>query len=455
MNANILVVDDETNFRVLAQEALTAEGFEVRVAGTLTKARKAIEEASPDVIVLDRRLPDGDGLDFLKKIRAESLSGPIVIVVTAYGDVTNAVEALKSGATDYLTKPVHLADLTVKLRKALEARGLRDRLTIARNSSVKPKMVEPISQAMKETVYRLKQVSTSPMTPVLLQGPSGSGKQYAAEMLHELTWKEIDADAPFVELNCSALPEQLIESELFGAEKGAFTDAKSSRRGLFEMADGGTLFLDEIAELPLIAQAKLLKFLDTMRFRRLGGEREISVRLRLVAASNSDIVTQVKKGRMREDLYHRMAVFCISIPALSERREDIKDLAQEFVRFFGGRVKKRLTGISPSAMARLESYGYPGNVRELRNIIERAVILCQGPEITEKDLILATQLATVSNDASFFSQALNADGSVPSLQEIESQYVSHVLRHLNGQRTAAAQALGISYPTFLKYMKEG
>ena len=454
MNASVLVVDDETNFRLLAQEALQAEGFEVRVAGTLKKARTELDLASPDIIVLDRRLPDGDGLDFLRAIRAEAPTGPIVIVVTAYGDVANAVEALQVGATDYLTKPIHAADLAVKLSKALEARGLRDRLAIVRGSAVGPPMVTPTSAAMREVIERLRQVSVSPMTPVLLCAPSGAGKQYAAEILHGLTWRDTDPDAPFVEVNCSALPEHLVESELFGFEKGAFTDAKSSRRGRFEMADGGTLFLDEVAELPLNVQAKLLKFIDTMRFRRLGGERELAVRFRLVAATNRDVLTLVNEGRMREDLYHRLAVFCVSIPPLRDRREDIKDLATAFVTFFGARVKKHLTGITSDAVTLLESYNYPGNVRELRNIVERGVILCRGSEVTANDVILPSQLATSPRGAAFFTQSLNADGSVPQLREVEYHYVAHVLEHLGGRRMSAAEALGISYPTFLKYVKE-
>jgi two-component system response regulator AtoC len=460
MNPSVLVVDDEQVFRLLAEEALAGEGFEVRTAETLKKARAEFERGTPDVVVMDRRMPDGDGIDFLRELRSEAASGrtsgPIVIVVTAYGDVENAVAALKAGASDYLTKPVQITDLIVKLRKVLEARGLQDRLAIARSSSAALPMVEPRSAAMREVLDRLRKVSVSPLTPVFLDGPSGVGKQRAAELLHALTWLETDPNAPFLEVNCAALPNELVESELFGHEKGAFTDARSMRRGLIEMAAGGTLFLDEITELPPRSQAKLLKFLDSMRFRRLGGEREIAVELRVVAASNQDLREAVMSGRFREDLYHRLAVFWLSIPPLHARREDIPELARAFVSFFAARINKRVAGIAPRALQALASYEYPGNVRELRNIIERAVILARGVEVEERDIILpgATAPASAAGEEAFFRLPPGGDGTPPSLLEVERAYVARILEHCGGKRVVAAQTLGISYPTFLKRIRE-
>ena len=375
MRGSILLVEDDRAFRLVAEAALVSEGFEVRAAGTLAQARAALNEATPDVVILDRRLPDGDGIEFLKEQRSDSTAAPLFVVITAYGDVENAVEALRTGAWDYLVKPIQLTDLVVKLGKALQARGLKDRLELARSTAAGPPRIASRSAAMHEVENRLRQVAISPLTPVLILGPSGVGKQHAAEMLHEATYASIDRDAPFVEVNCAALPDELVESELFGHERGAFTDAKSARRGLIEIADGGTLFLDEVTDLPLRSQAKLLKFIDGMRFRRLGGEREIEVRLRVVAATNQDIILAVRDGRFREDLYHRLAVFALPIPPLSERPEDIPELARTFVRFFASRMKRRVTGLSAEALAALGRYPYPGNVRELRNIIERAVIL--------------------------------------------------------------------------------
>ncbi len=454
MNPSVLVVDDEAVFRVLAEEALSSEGFEVRTVESLKRAKAEIDVAAPDVLVIDRRLPDGDGIDFLKALAGDLAPATVVIVVTAYGDVENAVEALKAGASDYLTKPVQLTDLIVKLRKVLETRGLRDRLEIARNSAAGPPTVEPRSPAMREVMERLRSVSRSPLTPVLVHGASGVGKQKAAETLHALTGSAGDQDAPFVEVNCAALPDDLVESELFGHEKGAFTDAKTTRRGLIEMAAGGTLFLDEITELPLRSQAKLLKFLDTMRFRRLGGQREVSVDLRVVAATNQDIQGLVKTGRFREDLYHRLAVFVVVLPPLTGRPEDVPELARAFAAHFAGRLRKRSLSLSRRALEKLRGYDYPGNVRELRNIIERAVILAAGPEVTEHDIVLPDRSRPENPDASFFGIGLRADGTPPALEEIERAYVVRVLRQFEGHRTAAAQALGVSYPTFLKRLRE-
>jgi two-component system response regulator AtoC len=453
MRPTVLVVDDERIFRVLAEEALSAEGFDVRTASTLARARAELDKASPDVMILDRRLPDGDGIEMLRELRAADQTTSLVIVVTAYGDVENAVEALQAGAVDYLTKPLQVTDLVIKLRKVLETRGLRDRLALAKVSDARPPAIQPISAASREVMSQLERVAQSPLTPVFLVGPSGSGKQYAAELLHRMTFPTEPDNAPFVEVNCAALPAHLVESELFGHERGAFTDAKTMRRGLIEMADGGTLFLDEITELPEPSQAKLLKFLDTMRFRRLGAQREIEVSLRVVAATNRD-VRKIDSARFREDLYHRLAVFLVNIPPLSERREDIAELAEGFVRYFAGRVKKRITGISTEALRALSAYHFPGNVRELRNIIERAIILAQDGEITARDIILPTRTGDRPQTNAFFAMALGPDGAPPPAEVVERAYVARVLEHFNGKRVIAAQALGISYPTFLKRLRE-
>ena len=452
MRPSVLVVDDERSFRLLAEEALSSEGFEVRTASTIGRARVELDRSAPDVMILDRRLPDGDGIDLLRDLANSGQLTSQVIVVTAYADVDNAVEALRAGAVDYLTKPLQVTDLIIKVRKVLEARGLRDRLALAKSEGKSP-AIAPKSAAARDVAFKLQQVAESPFTPVFLAGPSGAGKQHAAEMLHKMTFADHPDGAPFVEVNCAALPSHLVESELFGHERGAFTDAKSMRRGLIELAHGGTLFLDEITELPEPSQAKLLKFLDSMRFRRLGGQREIEVGLRVVAATNRD-VHKIDPARFREDLYHRLAVFLVQIPSLAERREDIPELVESFVRYFAGRVKKRITGIAPGAMSALSAYSYPGNVRELRNIIERAIILAHGPEISERDVILPERREVRGDPPSFFSVRLSADGTPPPVEVVERSYVARVLEHLGGKRMAAAQTLGISYPTFLKRLRE-
>jgi DNA-binding NtrC family response regulator len=265
-------------------------------------------------------------------------------------------------------------------------------------------------------------------------------------------------EAAFVEVNCAALPAELVESELFGHEKGAFTDARATRRGLVEMADGGTLFLDEVTELPERSQAKLLKFLDTMRFRRVGGEREMSVQLRIVAATNRDVAQEVASGKFREDLFHRVSVFTIPVPPLRDRREDIPALAAAFTSFFAQRVKKRAIGVSRAALEKLSQYDYPGNVRELRNIVERAVILTKGTEIDAADVVLprmdTSPPAAAPNAPSFFHVDLGLDGNPQTAESVEQGYVKRVLEHFGGKRTQAAQALGISYPTFLRRLRE-
>jgi two-component system response regulator AtoC len=456
MRASVLVVDDERVFRVMSEEALTAKGFDVRTAATLAKARSELERSTPDVILLDRRLPDGDGLELLGRATSDHRGGgPYVIVVTAYGDVENAVEALRAGAADYLTKPIQITDLLVKLDKVLEARGLRDRLRLARTSAARPPLREGKSAAERALRESLRSVATSPSTPVLLMGPSGAGKQCAAELLHAMTYANAE-EAPFVEVNCAALPAELVESELFGHEKGAFTDARATRRGLVEMADGGTLFLDEVTELPERSQAKLLKFLDAMRFRRVGGEREIAVQSRIVAATNQDVAQAVASGRLREDLFHRISVFSVHVPALRERREDIPDLAASFATFFAQRVKKRVSGLSLAARDLLVQYDYPGNVRELRNILERAVILTKSTEIQPEDIVLARTdpLPPTSGEAPFFAVELSPDGSPRTAEQVEQAYVKRVLDHFAGKRTQAALALGVSYPTFLRRLRE-
>ena len=452
MKPSVLIVDDERVFCTLARTSLLTEGFEVRTAGTLSKGRAELERMVPDVLVVDRRLPDGDGIELLREV-SDDAGGPIVLIVTAYGDVANAVDALQAGAADYLVKPIQIADLALKIRKAIEVRGLHDRLSLASRAAAGVE-IESRDPAMRAVVEVLRRVSTSPFTPVLLCGPSGVGKQCAAEALHAMTHPEPGRGVPFVDVNCAALPTQLVESELFGHERGAFTDAKSSRRGLVEMANGGTLFLDEIAELPEPSQAKLLKFLDTMRFRRLGGQRELSVSLRIVAATNQDIDALVREGRLREDLYHRLSVFLIRLPPLVTRREDIPDLADTFVRQCSAKIKKRISGLTPAALQKLRAYDFPGNVRELRNIIERAVILARTERVEPEDIVRSPRAERDAAAGAFFSVRLGPSAVPPAVEQVERQYVLRVLEHMNGRRMAAAQLLGLSYPTFLKRLRE-
>ncbi len=449
MRAAVLVVDDERSFRVMAEEALSGEGLTVRTAANLALARRALARETPDVMILDRRLPDGDGIELL----SELTGGPVTIMVTAYGDIDSAIQALRAGAAEYLTKPLLVADLIVKVERALERRGLNDRLALAESALVRPPIAASASPAYQAVERQLTQVSASPLTPVLITGPSGAGKQRAAELLHGLTYRGQEG-APFVELNCAALPAELVESELFGHERGAFTDAKTTRRGLAELASGGTLFLDEVTELPERAQAKLLKFLDTMTLRRVGGERPIEVSLRVVAASNQDVPQAVRAGDFRADLYHRLSVFTVAMPRLCDRRCDIIPLAESFVDFFAGRLKKRTRGLTKAAQERLLRYDFPGNVRELRNIMERAVILASGAEVGAADVLLGEAPPVTGSQESFFSVQRLDGKPPPPLAEVENAYLQRVLAYAEGRRVEAARLLGISYPAFLRRLRE-
>jgi two-component system response regulator AtoC len=447
----VMVVDDETSFRLLLAEALGAEGYEVVEAGTLTRARTLVSRSMPAVMVLDRRLPDGDGIDFLEELRRSTADPPMVLVVTAYGDVESAVTALRAGAADYLVKPINLTDLLVKVGKVLESRGLRDRLDLARARSRGPDVVAPQSAAMRRVFEKVGQVAKSPETSVFLFGPSGSGKQVLAEVVHRETWGPAADDRPFVEVNCALLSDDRGDAELFGQEGAA---GGAPRRGLIERANGGTLFLDEIGDLPPRVQAKLLKFCDTRRYVRVGGERELGVELRVIAATNQDVEAAIKSGQLRADLYHRLAVFRLDLPRLVDRLEDIGPLAESFVRFHAEKVRKKLGGLHPEAVVALKGYDWPGNVRELKNVVERAVILAAGPQVRPEDIVLPGPSTPGPTGPVFFTIRTEGKAEPPPIHEVERRYVARVLEHFEGKRMVAAQALGISYPTFLKRLRE-
>jgi DNA-binding NtrC family response regulator len=440
-----LLVDDDRSFSSLAAAALRREGFAVTLARSLHEAREALALSPPELVVLDRRLPDGDGMEFLPEVRQRVPSAP-VLMVTAYGDIASAVDAVRAGAADYLTKPIELADLLMKARRALDAVRLRDRLEQAEAElSTRHRLILPTSGAMRQVLNILERVAHTPRSPVLLLGETGTGKEAMARHFHQLAF---GSEAPFVHLNCAALPETTFESELFGHERGAFTDARTSRRGLVEVANGGTLFLDEIGELPLPLQAKLLTFLDSGSFRRLGGTAELRGSARIVAATNRDLESGVRDGSFREDLWFRLAVFKVQLPPLRERREDILPLAEGFIVQLDAEFGRRGSMLSQRARERLLSYRFPGNVRELRNVLERALVLEPAPEI-QLDVLDSGGRVTSSPAAIDESTFVVSDGPIP-LETLEKRYARFVLDRLGGRRMDAAQALGVSYPTFLK-----
>ena len=444
----VLIVDDEKTFRLVSQAALSAEGYEVLAASSGGQGVDLARTARPDVVVLDRNLPDADGLAVLQTLRGEGgPEAPSVIMATAYGEVENAVQAIKAGAFDYLSKPLQLPDLVVTVRRAFETRKLEHRA--ASFSGVAQRRLSRRgfageSAAARRTVELAEKVAASPETTVLITGESGVGKQVIAQLIHLRTPRR--ASEPFVELNCAAVPEQLLESELFGHEPGAFTDARRPRAGLLEQADGGTLFLDEIGDMPLETQSKILKVLETQTFRRLGGERDRTTSVRFIAATHHDLQQAVRTGAFRTDLFHRLDVFRIEVPPLRQRRSDVVPLARAFLEEFAARAGKPLRALSPEAEQLLARYDFPGNVRELRNLIERAVILESGPVLGAASLSLPAA-ASPSGEAA--PDWLETDPP-PSLESLERRYLERLLERAGGNRSQVARWMGVSYPTVVK-----
>jgi DNA-binding NtrC family response regulator len=452
MAARVLIVDDEKTFRLAAQAGLAAEGHEVRTAASGGEALNVARAFSPDVVVLDRNLPDADGLSVLARLREEGGDdAPLVVMATAYGEIENAVQALKAGAVDYLTKPIQLPTLVLTIEKALESRRLRRRaagLSVTARRRLERGFCAGDSPGMRAVLDLVDKVAASPDTTVLVEGESGTGKQLVAHLVHVKTPGR--RDAPFVELNCAAIPETLLESELFGFERGAFTDAKRSKPGLLEEAEGGTLFLDEVGDMPLATQAKLLKVLETQVFRRLGGTRDITTDVRFVAATHRDLSEEVRAGRFRLDLFHRLDVFRVSIPPLRERPQDILPLARFFLADLAARVGKAITGLAPTTERRLTAYAFPGNVRELRNVIERAVILESGPVLGESSVILRADRSAPPPSAAPSGAPPAPSEPPPSLAEVERAYLESLLQRAGGNKSQVARWMGVSYPTVQK-----
>jgi DNA-binding NtrC family response regulator len=455
MKPTVLVIDDEKTFRIVAEEALSSEGFTVSTAPTGAAGLAAWQREPCDLVILDRHLPDTDGISVLEAMARESRErglDTLVVIATAYADVASAVQSLKLGAFDYLSKPLQLPELVVTVRKALEAKRLRAqvRQLTGRAQAAMGDFVPGASAAMQRVIDMVDKVAEATETTVLIQGESGTGKELIADLIVRKTPGR--RDGPFVEVNCASLPESLLESELFGYERGAFTDAKAQKRGLFEEADRGTLLLDEVGEMPLATQAKLLKVLEEMTFRRLGGTRDLSVDVRIVAATNKELADEVARGAFRLDLYHRLDVFHIRVPPLRDRREDILPLARHFLARFAGRMRKPVARFSPETERQLAAYDYPGNVRELRNVIERAVILSTGESIDPDCIVLSgpTRVAVPAVPAAFFALELDPAGKPPDLAGLERAYIARLLEFAGGNRTAVARLLGVSYPTIAK-----
>ena len=452
MKPTVLVVDDEKTFRIVVEEALTPEGVQVLTAASARAGLEAWQREAPDLVILDRNLPDMDGMQVLERMTREGRERgiePLVVMATAYADVASAVAALKAGAFDYLAKPLQLPELVATVRKALETSRLRAqvRALADRASAAVGQFVPGDSAVMRQVLDMVDKVAQARDTTVLIQGESGTGKELIAELIHRKTPGR--SDQPFVAFNCASVPEGLVESELFGHDRGAFTDARALKHGRFEEADGGTLFLDEVAELQPGTQAKLLRVLEETTFRRLGGTRDLNVSVRLIAATNKDLAGEVGRGVFRLDLYHRLDVFHLKLPALRDRREDIVPLARHFLDIMTARMGRGALRFAPAAEAILRGYDYPGNARELRNIVERAVIL-SGGDVVDADSIMLTAQSRPRQATAFFSIERAAGGAPPSLVDLEKAYIAQLLEFTGGNRTQVARILGISYPTIAK-----
>ncbi|MCE5194264.1 MAG: sigma-54 dependent transcriptional regulator [Nitrospiraceae bacterium] len=437
----ILVVDDEPLQRNILKTILEDNGYETFVASSGEEAIDISKKFNPDLILTDLKLGEMDGVQVLNEVKNGAIS-PAVIIMTAFGTVASAVEAMKKGAFDYLTKPLDKDVLLLTVKRALERMDL-----IKENKQLHQALYEKFSiegiignsSKMKEALNIAKKISTSHAT-VLILGESGTGKELMAHAIH---YNSTRRAKPFTAINCAAIPENLLESELFGYEAGAFTGAASRRTGLFEASTGGTLFLDEIGDMPLITQSKILRALQEKEIRRLGGKESIKVDVRIITATNKDIEQEIKKGNFREDLYYRLKVVRIELPALRNRKEDILELANYFINKYNNEFGKRIKGIDNSAIKALIDYHWPGNIRQLESVIETAVLMCDSSLITMKDVKNELRL---SEHAGTFDMDIPEEGI--NFEELERKLLKKAMIKSNNVAAKAARLLGMSYKTF-------
>ena len=447
----ILVVDDEYLIRWSLQQDLAKEGYEVLVAESGEEALRVVRETPPDMVLLDIQLPGMDGVKTLGEIK-KLYPEIVVIMITAYAMVDTAVAAMKLGAHDYINKPYNLEGVKLSIRKGLETNRLKgevQRLREQQHGRFGVNTIIAESPSMRQVLEIVKRVAASNATTVLLLGESGTGKDLVAKAIH---YSSARAEKPFMAVNCASLPEHLLESELFGHERGAYTDAKGMKKGLFELADEGTLFLDEIGEMRADLQAKLLRVIEEKSFRRVGGVKDIQVDVRILAASNKDLEAERAAGRFRDDLYYRLKVVPITLSPLRERREDIRPLARHYIQRFNQEFGKEMAGLSAGAEKAMLGYSWPGNVRELKNVMERAFILESGETVEASDL-----------PPEIFGGSGPAGGSPPgfdlppegiSMEKMEEDLVRKALAQTGGNQTRAARLLDISRDSLRYRMKK-
>lgn len=438
--ARILIVDDENRMRETLAIILDGQGYEVEQVADGVTALEVLEREIYDLLITDLRMDPISGIDLLREVQRRDIQ-IAVIMITAFGTIESAVEAMKLGACDYLTKPFQRDEILLKVRSALEKQRLARRIELYEKEFGDHYAVENIigcSEQMREVIQTIQIVANSDTT-VLITGETGTGKELVAKAIHNLSRRKKE---PFVAINCAALPEQLLESELFGHARGAFTGASSTRKGLMEEADGGTFFLDEVSSMPLGLQAKLLRALQEKAIRRVGENKTINLDVRIVSATNEDLLEKVKEHTFRQDLYYRLSVVPIQLPPLRVRSGDILKLAEHFLREFSRREHKQIKGFDTSAVVALNNYSYPGNVRELENIIERAVTLCRGNIITARELPAELKVETRSEPS-----------NLKALEQQEKVLVEIAVKRNIGNLDKAAEELGIGRTTLWRKMK--
>ncbi len=451
MPKRILIIDDEKAIRWSLGEALKNAQYEVEEAENGKKGIELFQDDPADLVILDLKLPDIDGLKVLNKLKGIERDVP-VIMMTAYGEVETAVEAIKSGSYDFVLKPFQLEKMKVTIKNALETSMLRSELDGIRQKDRENydfKNFLGKSAVMKEVFRKVKKIGESKASTILIQGESGTGKELVARAIHESSGGK---NMPFLEINCAALPETLLESELFGHEKGAFTDAKYRKKGLFELAEGGTIFLDEIGEMGITLQSRLLRVIENKTFRRVGGVKDLRVNTRIISATNRDLQQAIKDGSFRNDLYYRLQVIPICLPPLRERTEDIELLANHFISVFNREFKKSVKKIRPEVTAALQSYSWPGNVRELRNVIERAMLLEVEDELLPEHI--PTEISRGEEAPGESEDATSLDALSPmSIREMEKLLITRILADTGGNKSKAARILGISRQTLREKTK--
>jgi len=450
----VLLVEDDDSLRQLLVEELEDRGLQVRALASAEEAVGSLESWEPALVVSDLRLPGADGMALLRRVKSMQ-AAPAFLVITAFGSIQQAVAALKEGADEFLTKPLDLEHFALAVGRALETRRLRDEVRRFQQLLSDDRFHGMLgrSRVMRGLFDQIRQLARAE-GPVLVIGESGTGKELVARAVHAQSER---AKGPFLAINCAGLPAELLESEFFGHVTGAFTGANRAHKGLFQQADGGTLFLDEIGEMPLPLQAKLLRVLQEGTIRPVGAERELSVDVRIIAASNRPLETEAGREAFREDLFFRLETFILQVPPLRDREEDLELLAAGFVAHFAARGGRPVRGIAPAALAQLRRYPFPGNVRELQNAIERAVTFCHGRSIELEHL--PSRIADYRDDrarsAGTELLAQLSDGPLlPTLEELELRYIEHVLKLVDGNKRRAAALLGIGRRTLYRRLGE-